>query len=110
MKPLNCVVVALWVWAISRFRAALWTRRSTSFLGLVPHMGTAHRVGFRDFVTLEYTPVKSELGTWRNLLIFFRGRYRVNRWRCIEGKQFHTLAEAQQWIDALKTGRTRRTR
>lgn len=103
MKPLNCLIVAAWVWTRSRCRAVLWTRRSTSFRGLIPHFGTAHRTGWREIVTLEYVPVKCELGSWRNLLVFFRGRYKVTRYRVEEIERFETLPEAEAWIKTHTT-------
>lgn len=92
--PLNCWVVAMWIWLVSHMRAYVWTRRSLSFRGLVPHFGTAHHGGFRRGVVIEYVPPKRELGSMRNMLVLFDGSYRVWEFRAVRVRRFRTLAEA----------------
>lgn len=96
--PLNCWLVAMWVWGASRMRAYVWTRRSLHFGGRVLHFGTAHHGGFRRVVVIEYVPPKSRLWTLGNMLVLFDGSYRVWEFRAVRVRRFRTLAEARAVI------------
>lgn len=89
----------MWIWATSRMRAYVWTRRSLHFRGLLPHFGTAHRGGFRRGVVIEYIPPHRALGTRRNMIVLFNGQYRVWEMRAVRVRRCTTLAEAMGVLD-----------
>ena len=95
--PLNCLVVALWLWLRSRGRAFLWVRRSLHFKGLVPHAGTAHVMG-DQVVVVDYVPPKGVLWTRHNMVVFFDGTYRVRELTVSAEHSFKTMAEVQAWM------------
>lgn len=97
--PLNCWLVAMWIWVASRMRALVWTRRSLHFGGLVPHFGTAHRSGWRRGFVVEYIPPKGALWSRRNVLVLFDGRYRVWELRAVRCRSVRTLREALALIE-----------
>lgn len=99
MRPLlNCWIVAMWLWAVSRLRAYVWTRRSIHFRGLVPHFGTAHPAGWRRAHVVEYIPPKRDLWTPRNFLVLFSGSYRVWEFRAVRVRRFSSLQAARRWM------------
>lgn len=100
--PLNCWLVAMWIWLASRMRAYVWTRRSLHLRGLVPHFGTAHPGGFRRGVVIEYIPPRRALGTLRNLVVLFRGDYRVWEFRAVRVRRCTTLADAMAIAGAAR--------
>lgn len=93
--PLNCWLVALWLWFASRGRALIWMRRSQHFSGLIPHSGTAHHGGWRRMYLVEYIPLQAERRGWRSFGVLFRGRYRVWEFRAVRVRSFTTMSEAQ---------------
>lgn len=95
---LNCWLVAVWFWVTSRFRAAIWTRRSLRFGGLIPHAGTAQRFGWRRFMAVEYVPHHSELWTLKNWMLLFDGTYRVWEFRAVRCRRFSTATEAMAFM------------
>lgn len=97
--PLNCLIVALWLWFRSRGRAYLWVRRSLHFAGLVPHAGTAHVIGRRGLAVVEYVPPKNDLWTRKNMLVLFDGTYRVWEMRPVAVHRFKTMAEVTAWMN-----------
>lgn len=96
--PLNCWLVAMWIWGASRMRSYAWTRRSLHFHGLVPHFGTAHHAGFRRGAIIEYIPPKRALWSVRNLLVLFDGSYRVWEFRAVRVRRFRSLKEAMEVV------------
>lgn len=103
MKPmLNCWIVALWMWGSSRFRTALWIKRSQSFRGLVGHTGTIEQIKGRAFAVIQYIPRKQLLGTRRNLLVVFDGRYRVTVVRAQYTRTFDTLDELNGYLREIR--------
>lgn len=95
---LNCLIVALWLWGMSRGRAYLWTRRSLHFKGLLPHAGTTHVLGRRALAVVEYVPPKNDLWTRRNIGVLFEGTYRVWELRPVSVRRFKTMDEVMRWI------------
>lgn len=95
----NCwfEAIRLWLAALwSRARRYLWFRTSTSFKGLILHAGIAQGLNWKTLVIVEFVPMKREFGTLRNLLILFRGRYRIWRFRLQGVKHCDTLKEAMK--------------
>jgi len=95
--PLNCLIVAFWLWLASlggRRRRYLWFRRSYPFRGALPHSGIGEGIAWRTFTVVEYIPNKSQLGTRNNLVVLFRGRYRVWRFRVESVRRFDHRADA----------------
>lgn len=91
MRPLlNCWIVAAWLWLLSRGRALMWMRRSLHFKGWIPHSGTIHHAGWRRMRMVEYIPRHSRLWSRDNMLILFRGRYRVWELRVVRVRSFRT--------------------
>jgi hypothetical protein len=93
-KPLNCLIVALWIWLSAWCKPYFWTRRSTSFHGLILHFGIAEKTQWKTLRVIEYIPYKSRLWTRDNMLLLFRGRYRVWEFRAKHVSSGRTLAEA----------------
>jgi len=102
MRPLsNCWFVAIYLWMKSRCKFALFTRRSYSFKGVVPHSGVIQHIKGRVFVVIEYKPPLNELWTWRNLLILFSGKYKVTTCRAESVKHFESMSEMRAWVASL---------
>lgn len=97
--PLNCLIVALWLWFRSRGRAYLWVRRSLHFAGLVPHAGTAHVAKDGTLMVVEYVPPKNDLWTRKNMLVLFDGTYRVWEMRPVSVRRFKTMEEVTAWMN-----------
>jgi len=96
-RMLNCWIVALWLWVPTLFtpdRRYIWSRKSYSFKGRVPHAGVAQAIGWKSLAVIEYIPPKHDLWTRRNILILFAGKYRVWRLRVEEVRRFDSRAEA----------------
>ena len=89
---LNCMIAALWIWVAGRCRGYLWTRRSLSFKGFIPHMGVALRSGFRRLAVVEYIPPKRL--SVKNFVLLFRGTWRVWHINVISVRRFKTKREA----------------
>lgn len=99
MRPLlNCWIVAIWLWAASHGRALLWMRRSLHFRGLIPHSGVAQHGGWRRLLLTEYIPYKARLWTRDNLVLLFRGRYRVWEFRAVRCHSFKTMREVRAYL------------
>lgn len=94
MRLSNCLVVSLLLWGISRFRATLWLRRSLTYRGMIPHFGTAHRVGFKTVLAIEGIPSKRDKGTMRDLLLVFRVGFRVWELRVVRVYRVRSLDDA----------------
>lgn len=95
--PLNCLIVAGWFWLASlggKGRRYVWTRRSYSFHGVIPHGGVAEAVAWKTLSVIEYIPNKQDFPSFRNFLVLFQGRYRVWRLRVEEVGRFNTRQEA----------------
>lgn len=75
----------------------LWFRQSTSFKGVILHAGIAQGINWKTLVVVERVPIKKELGTLRNFLVLFRGRYRVWRFRLNGVRHFDTIEEAMEY-------------
>lgn len=99
---LNCWVVAMWLWVMSRARHAAWVRRSRSFSGMVAHFGTIEHTRGREYATIEYIPPKSELWTRRNILIAFRGRYKVTVFRAARVRHFERYEDMREYVESLR--------
>lgn len=87
----------MWLWLASfgrKSRRYAWIRWSYAFRGFIPHFGVAEGVRWKTLSVVEYIPPKADCGTWRNLVILFRGRYRVWRFRIEAVKRFDTRQEA----------------
>lgn len=96
----NCGIEALRLWLPSlwsKVRRYAWARQSTSFKGVILHAGIAQGINWKTLVVVEAIPVKKELGTRRNMLVLFRCRYRVWRFRLNTVKHFDTLEEAMEF-------------
>jgi len=89
---LNCIIVALWIWVSGHCKQYLWTRRSLSFHGVIPHAGVAMRWGYRGLATIEYIPPKKL--SMKNFLLLFRGYYRVWKFELVSVRRFQTKQEA----------------
>lgn len=61
------------------------------------HAGIAQSINWKTLVVVEAIPVKKELGTRRNMLVLFRCRHRVWRFRLNTVKHFDTLEEAMEF-------------
>lgn len=108
--PLNCLIVALWLWLAGlggKRRRYGWFRPSYCFRGLVPHSGIAEGVAWRQMTVVEYIPVKAELGTLRNLLVLFHGRYRVWHFRVHSVRRFKDRAAALRYARLHHDGKNR---
>lgn len=95
--PLNCLIVAAWLWIAALFgrrRRYLWFRRSYAFRGAILHSGIGEASRWRVLTVIEYIPIKSQLGTRNNLLLLFRGRYRVWHLRVESVRRFESGAAA----------------
>jgi hypothetical protein len=96
--PLNCWIVAIWFWVVSRFRGYCWSRRSLHFKGLVPHAGVGFIGGYREVFIVEYVPPKARIWTMDNLLVLFFGRYRVWRLRAVSSTRFRTMEDTRNYL------------
>jgi hypothetical protein len=88
---LNCLIVAVALWVDGGCRQYLWTRRSRTCRGLIPHFGTAQQRPGRNVRVVEYIPPR------RDALdggILFQGEYRVWHLRVTDVRRFTDRAEA----------------
>jgi hypothetical protein len=88
---LNCLIVAVALWVDGGCRQYLWTRRSRTCRGLIPHFGTAQQRPGRNVRVVEYIPPR------RAALdggILFQGEYRVWHLRVTDVRRFTDRAEA----------------
>lgn len=88
---LNCLIVAVALWIDGGCRQYLWTRRSRSCGGLLPHFGTAQQRPGRNVRIVEYIPPR------RDALdggLLFQGEYRVWHLRVTDVRRFTDRAEA----------------
>lgn len=88
---LNCFLVAVALWIEGGCRQYLWTRRSRSCRGLLPHFGTAQQLPGRRVRIVEYIPPR------RDALdggLLFQGEYRVWHLRVTDVRRFTDRAEA----------------
>ena len=88
---LNCLIVAVALWIDGGCRQYLWTRRSRSCRGLLPHFGTAQQRPGRNVRIVEYIPPR------RDALdggLLFQGEYRVWHLRVTDVRRFTDRAEA----------------
>ena len=88
----------MWIWAVGHCRQYAWIRRSHAFRGLVPHFGYAEQGGWRYLKVVEYVPPKRKLWTKDNLLIGFRGTYRVWHFRLVAVERYATKTAAMGGI------------
>lgn len=96
-RLLNCWIVALWLWVPSLFSSArryLWSRKSYSFHGRILHAGVAQLAGWRLLSVIEFVPPKGKRWTRENVVVLFRGQFRVWRLRLEEVQRFDTREEA----------------
>lgn len=87
----NCLIVAVALWVEGGCRQYLWTRRSRSCRGLIPHFGTAQQRPGRCVRIVEYIPPR------RAALdggLLFQGEYRVWHLRVTDVRRFTDRAEA----------------
>lgn len=88
---LNCLIVALAMWVDGGCRQYLWTRRSRSCRGLLPHFGTAQQLPGRRLRIVEYIPPR------RAALdggLLFQGEYRVWHLSVTDVRRFTDRAAA----------------
>lgn len=88
---LNCLIVAVALWIDGGCRQYLWTRRSRSCRGLLPHFGTAQQLPGRRVRIVEYIPPR------RDALdggLLFQGEYRVWHLRVTDVRRFTDRGEA----------------
>lgn len=87
----NCLIVAVALWVEGGCRQYLWTRRSRSCRGLIPHFGTAQQRPGRSVRIVEYIPPR------RAALdggLLFQGEYRVWHLRVTDVRRFTDRAAA----------------
>lgn len=95
-RRLNCWLVAMYLWAMSRARGYAWVRRSKSFRGLIPHFGYAEEAA-GHLIVIEYVPPEGKLWTFENRVIVFRGSYKVSVLKQVAGASFPDLMTATRW-------------
>lgn len=88
---LNCLIVAVALWVDGGCRQYLWTRRSRSCAGLLPHFGTAQQLPGRRIRIVEYIPPRRDAIDGG---ILFQGEYRVWHLRVTDVRRFTDRAEA----------------
>jgi len=95
MRFTNCWIVAMWIWAISLCKDYAFIRRSHSFMGVLPHFGTAATIRWKTLKVIEYVP-KARSAPFRgdNWVVLFAGHYRVWHLRVMGVKRYKTLKEA----------------
>lgn len=87
----NCLIVAVALWVEGGCRQYLWTRRSRTCRGLIPHFGTAQQRPGRCVRIVEYIPPR------RAALdggLLFQGEYRVWHLRVTDVRRFTDRAAA----------------
>ncbi len=91
---LNCWIVAMWLWAATRFRQYAWVSRSHSLKGWLPHFGYAERRRWRNMMVIEYIPPRRRLWSLSDLGCVFSGHYRVWHFRVLAVRRFSTKEQA----------------
>lgn len=97
--PLNCLLVAAWLWGMSRGRSWMSIRRSVSFRGLIPHFGVVREHG-PSITMIEYIPRRrkhSKDGDGQCFCLF-DGLFRVREFRQTGVGTGDTLREAMAAI------------
>ena len=90
----NCWIVAMWLWLAGGMRGYAWIRRSFAFRRMLPHFGTGEAIGWRHVRIVEYVPPKSRLWSRENVLVLFRGEYRVWHLRAVSVRRYDSMAAA----------------
>jgi len=91
---MNCLWAALRLWLSSRFKGVIWTRRSHSLRGLIPHFGYAESLGLRSARVIEYRPPKGKRWTSQDCVVCFRGEWIVAHYRLTAIRRWPTRAQA----------------
>ena len=75
-RRLNCWIVAMHLWLMSRGRGYSIVTRSHAFGGKIPHFLYGRITGWGKLQVIEYVPPKNQ--RWRTDFVFcFPGSYRV---------------------------------
>jgi len=93
-RLLNCWVVAMYLWLAGCARQYAWVRRSHAFRGTILHFGYAGTTGWRRLTVIEFIPPKGKLWSRDNVVLFFRGRYRVWHFYLTAVSSHNSLAQA----------------
>lgn len=94
--PLNCLLVAAWLWGMSRARSWLAVKRSVSLWGLVPHFSVVRDHG-RRLTVIEYIPRRRKHAFSDRMgqsFMLFDGLYRVREYRMVGMGTGDTLRDA----------------
>jgi len=83
-NKLNCLIVAMRLWFSSRGRSIFGVRRSESLGGLIPHALVIRERGVW-LTVIDYVPRKRKASFFGrgDFVLWFRGRYRVRRYRLV---------------------------
>lgn len=95
---LNCLIVAVALRVDGGCRQYLWTRRSRSCRGMLPHFGTAQQMPGRTVRVVEYIPPRN--GEIDSGLIF-QGGYRVWHLRVTDVRRFSDRAAALDYTPTV---------
>lgn len=91
---LNCWLVAMWLWIHSRGKGGAYVTRSHSFKGLIPHFGFVQILGWRYARVTEYVPPHRRRWSKDDVVLLFKGKYRVTHYRLVAVRRHDTLAAA----------------
>lgn len=98
--PLNCLIVALWLWGITHAKSWLTVRRSISFRGMIPHFGVVkEKDGYLTFI--EYIPRQRKSALSSSVgqsFVLFDGMYKVRKFKQIGVGAGDTLKEAMRAV------------
>lgn len=86
----------MYLWAMSRAKGYAWIRRSKNLKGLIPHFGYAEEM-LNHLIVIEYVPPENSRWTKDDMVIVFRGTYRVSILKKVSGRGFHTMKKATDW-------------
>ncbi len=93
----NCWIVAMMVWWMTRATCPVGIRRSRPFW-FIPHFVATMPGRWRSFYSVEVIPPRRMRWTRNDFVLLFRGKYRVVEYRAIIVRRFNTREEAYSWM------------
>jgi len=91
----------MWAWLTAHGKTAVWVRRSRAFKGWFIHFGTMRILRGRILLIEEYVPLKGRRWTRDDLVLCFRGKFRVSVCRVEKIRSFDSQQELDDWVSKL---------